>query len=132
MQLKEITYSEEVLNLYKKAGWIAYTKDPETLKKGFDSSSLILGAYVDHQLAGLIRVVGDEHTVILIQDLLVDSDYQRQGIGNCLIKEVLSRYDHVRQIQLCTDNTPETKAFYETLHLVTFEQMGCTGYIRIK
>ena len=33
MQLKEITYSEEVLNLYKKAGWIAYTKDPETLKK---------------------------------------------------------------------------------------------------
>ena len=56
-------------------------------------------------------IVGDKHTVILIQNLHVDSKYQRQSIGTCLMEEVLSRYDHARQIQLCSDNVTASNLF---------------------
>lgn len=34
------------------------------------------------------------------------------GIGTALIKAALQRYKDVRQIELATDNRPETVAFY--------------------
>ena len=129
MELKEIQYRDEVVSLYTSVGWHAYTSDLKRLEKGFESSLLKIGAFDNDQLIGLIRVVGDGQTVILIQDVLVHPDYQRQGIGSSLIKEVLQRYDHVRQIQLLTDRTPKTQAFYEALGFVELNEFACSGYL---
>ncbi len=79
---------------------------------------------------GLIRVVGDGHTVILIQDILVCPQYQRQGIGTKLIQAVLKKYAHMRQIQLATDNTEKTKAFYCRAGLAAFSEIGCCGFMK--
>lgn len=49
------------------------------------NSFLAIGAYDHSQLVGLIRVVGDGLTFIYVQDLLVNSAYQRRGIGTKLI-----------------------------------------------
>lgn len=105
----------EILRLYESVGWTAYTDDREALQKGFENSMLTLTAYEDGRLLGLIRVVGDGHTVVLIQDILVFPEYQRRGIGSALLQAVLDRYSHVRQIQLLTDNTEKTVAFYKSM-----------------
>ena len=122
---------EEILRLYSAVGWSAYTNDPAALRKGFEKSLLVLAAYEDDELAGIIRVVGDGATIVFVQDILVFPEYQRKGIGKALLKEVLARYSHVRQIELTTDSTPKTIAFYESIGFRKMEEMGCVGFMRV-
>lgn len=132
MIIKEYNnYSEEeILGLYTDAGWIAYTQAPETLRKGYENSLLILAAYEGEDLLGIIRAVGDGETVVFIQDILVYKRYQRQGIGTALLKAVLDRYSNVRQIELVTDNTEKTIAFYRSVGLRPLQEFGCCGFMR--
>ena len=51
--------AEDVLRLYASVGWTAYTDDPAALERGFRHSLLVLAAWEDGELAGLIRAVGD-------------------------------------------------------------------------
>ncbi len=132
MDIREyIAYDDkEVLPLYKGVGWDAYTDHPGVLKKGFESSLLCLAAYEGDRLIGLLRIVGDGQTIVLIQDILVYPEYQHQGVGTLLMKAALERFDHVRQVQLITDTTPKTMAFYESLGFKDLESLGCRGYMR--
>ncbi|MCR4671111.1 MAG: GNAT family N-acetyltransferase [Saccharofermentans sp.] len=120
----------EILDLYSDAGWIAYTRDPDSLRRGYENSLLILAAYEGDELMGLIRVVGDGATVILVQDILVYKRYQRQGVGTALLKEILERFGDVRQIELVTDDTEKTKAFYRSVGFMSLQESGCMGFVK--
>lgn len=132
MEIREYTSynEEEIVGLYSDAGWIAYTKDTESLKKGFENSLLILGAYDGDDLMGIVRVVGDGHTIVFVQDILVYNRYRRQGVGTALLKAVLERYRDVRQIELVTDDTDKTKAFYGSVGFRPLADIGCCGFMR--
>lgn len=121
---------DEILGLYTDAGWIAYITDPDALRKGYENSLLVLAAYEGDELQGIIRVVGDGHTIVFVQDILVYKKYQRLGIGTKLLKEVLERYSNVRQIELVTDNTEKTVAFYKSVGFRPLTEFGCCGFMR--
>lgn len=133
MEIREYhLYKEsEILNLYASVGWTAYTNDPEALRNGFAHSLLTLAAYEGDTLLGLIRVVGDGFTVALIQDILVHPAHQRRGIGSRLMQAVLQRFSHVRQIELTTDNTPKTMAFYKSQGFLELSELGCRGFMKV-
>ena len=132
MEIREYTEyrEEEILRLYSAVGWTAYTDNPGALEQGFRHSLLVLAAYEGDELIGLIRAVGDGATIVFIQDLLVDPAYQRQGIATALVRAVLVRYPEVRQVELVTDNTPKTIAFYKSLGFTEFSEIGCCGFMR--
>lgn len=132
MNIREYTQYDagEILPLYESVGWTAYTAQPEVLRRGFAHSLLTLAAYEDGKLLGIIRTVGDGHTVVFIQDILVFPAHQRKGVGTALIQEVLRRFQHVRQIELATDHTPETIAFYRALGFRELSEIGCCGFMR--
>lgn len=132
MEIRAYTaYNEaEILPLYAQVGWTAYTQDPSALEQGFRHSLLVLAAYEQDALLGLIRVVGDGASVVLVQDLLVYPDRQRQGVGTALLKAVLERFSAVRQIQLVTDDTPKTIAFYRSLGFSDLASLGCRGFMK--
>ena len=132
MEIKEYKeYQEdEIQTLYAAVGWTAYTEDLPALKRGFQNSLLVLAAYEDGELIGLIRAVGDGATVVFVQDLLVAPQKQRQGVGTALLKAVLYRYSNVRQLLLTTDNTPKTIAFYKSLGFSDLSTLGCCGFMR--
>lgn len=132
MEIKEYKQfnEDEILRLYSEVGWIAYTQDKNSLKEGYANSLLILAAYEDNELQGIIRAVGDGHTIVFIQDILVFPDRQRQGIGTKLLQAVLDRFPNVRQIELATDNTPKTIAFYKSMGFREFSEIGCCGFMR--
>jgi len=44
-------------------------------------------------------------------------------------RTALERYADVRQIQLVTDNTPKTVAFYQSLGFVELGKLGCCGFM---
>ncbi len=132
MEIKEYKeYQEdEIQTLYAAVGWTAYTEDLPALERGFQNSLLVLAAYEDGELIGLIRAVGDGATVVFVQDLLVAPQKQRQGVGTALLKAVLDRYSNVRQLLLTTDNTPKTIAFYKSLGFSDLSTLGCCGFMR--
>lgn len=122
---------DEIVNLYKKVGWINYLKLEDKLKDAFNNSLLTLCAYEDDKIVGLIRVVGDGVSIIFIQDLLVDPLYQGKKIGSSLVKMVLDKYKDVYQIELLTDDTKNNKEFYEKLGFKEVKSNGCIAYVRI-
>jgi len=134
MKIKEYTEfkKDEIWQLYTQVGWTVYTENMTALERGYKNSLLVLAAYENEELLGIVRVVGDGATIILVQDILVYPQKQRQGIGTSLLKAVLERYADVRQIQLVTDNTPKTVAFYQSLGFVELEKLGCCGFMRAR
>ena len=106
---------EALLELYASVGWTAYTREPETLERAFTGATYVVGAWEDETLVGVCRVLSDDASILYVQDILVDPDHQRRGIGRALLERVLDRYSHCRQKVLMTDDRPEQKAFYEAL-----------------
>lgn len=132
MEIKEYrSYKEaEIRRLYTEVGWTAYTENMSVLEQGYKNFLLVLAAYENDELFGIIRVVGDGFTFIFVQDILVFPREQRNGVGTALMKAVLDRYPDVRQIELATDNTSKTVAFYKSLGFTEFSEMGCCGFMR--
>ena len=66
-----IPTEEDIITLYNDANWTAYTNDKQTLMNALKNSLCLITAWNNNQLVGLIRVVGDNYTIIYIQDILV-------------------------------------------------------------
>ena len=121
---------EEILNLYKAVGWSNYFNKPQMLENAYKHSLYVVGAYVEDQLVGIVRVVGDGASIIYIQDIVVLPDHQRQGIGRGLFEKVVEKYSEVYQKVLITDNTEKTKAFYEELGFSAIETMDGKCFVQ--
>ena len=80
MKIKEYTEfkKDEIWQLYTQVGWTAYTENMTALERGYKNSLLVLAAYENEELLGIVRVVGDGATIILVQDILVYPQKQRQ------------------------------------------------------
>ena len=57
-------------------------------------------------------------------------EYQRQGIGSALLKAIVDCYPNVRQIQLTTDCTEKTIAFYKSAGFIELSEIECCGFIK--
>lgn len=134
MEVKEYSlyHRDEILDLYESVGWTNYTARPEMLKGAYENSLLTLAAYEDKALVGIVRVVGDGASIVFIQDLLVRPEFQRKGIGTALMKAVLERYPAVYQMELMTDDTEKTVAFYQSMGFQRAESLGCRAFLRMQ
>ena len=132
MTIQPYLYYEEsqILPLYEAVGWRNYYTRPEMLRKDYENSLCTLAAYEVDRLVGIIRCVGDGYSVVLIQDILVLPECQRRGIGTALMQSVLKQYGQVYQIQLTTDNTEKTKAFYRAQGFRPLDELGCCGFMK--
>lgn len=122
---------EEITNLYQSVGWTNYLERIGILEDAYANSLCVLGAYDSDQLVGIIRAVGDGQTIVFVQDIIVLPEYQRKGIGTKLLKAVMDKYSDVYQMELLTDNTEKTKAFYRSVGFSASDDMGCVAFIRM-
>ncbi|GFZ33261.1 hypothetical protein CSC2_37870 [Clostridium zeae] len=130
---KEIDSSmiESIKDIYKKESWNAYLKDDEKLIRAFDNSLYILGAFDECKLIGFIRCVGDGEHILIVQDLIVEPEYQKNGIGTYLFKTIMEKYSKVRMFMVVTDieDIVDNK-FYQSFKLKKLADMNMVGYIR--
>lgn len=111
----DIPEPAELVNLYRSAGWTAYTDDPAKLVDAVNGSHTVLVARTDSgELIGLARTISDGHTIAYLQDILVTPEHHRRGVGGALLDEVLARTEHIRQLVLLTDTETAQRAFYES------------------
>lgn len=126
----ELLYNEQdILELYTSNKWTNYTNNQESLFEGIKNSLYVYGAYLNDSLIGLIRVVGDNHTIIYVQDILVKPEYQNQLIGSTLLTHIIQKYTHVRQIVLMTDHSTKQMSFYEKNGFVKMNDIHICGYV---
>ena len=126
---QEIVKLEDVLHLYQAVGWTNYTHQPQMLEQALSHSLVIYVALDGDAVVGLIRLVGDGFSSVFVQDLIVLPTYQRQGIGSTLMNQALSDYKDIYQIQLATDESEKTLAFYRSLGFETLSTYDCIGMI---
>lgn len=105
---QEIVKLEDVLHLYQAVGWTNYTHQTEMLEQALSHSLVIYLALDGDAVVGLIRLVGDGFSSVFVQDLIVLSSYQRQGIGSSLMKQALGNFKEAYQVQLATEQTEKT------------------------
>lgn len=107
---------DQVINIYEKNGWIAYLNDLEKLKRAYENSMYVFGAFDDDSLVGFVRCVGDGEHIVFIQDLIVDPDYHRQGIGKKLYSLASNHFKDVRTFLLITDaDDTRSNSFYQAM-----------------
>ena len=121
---------EDVRGLYNDAGWSVYTRDITKLMDGIKGSLYVVTAWDRKRLVGLIRVVGDGATILYIQDLIVLNSYKRQGIGRNLVHRVREKYSSVWLTVLLTDDTVETRGFYESLGFKSCDRGELVSFVK--
>ncbi len=91
----------------------------------------ILGAFEENKLPGFIRCVGDGEHIVYVQDLIVDVEYKRRGIGRELMNKVMNKFVNVRMFTLITDSADEiSNSFYNAIGLKKYDDNGLSGYFR--
>ncbi|MCO6507535.1 MAG: GNAT family N-acetyltransferase [Snodgrassella sp.] len=75
-----------------------------------DNANLLITAWHDNKLIGMARCLTDFVYITYLADLAVDEDYQRQGIGKQLIKEVKNNTDKACSITLLA--APQAVDYY--------------------
>ena len=121
---------EDILYLYNDVGWSSYTKDRDYLIKSIKNSLKVISVWDKGLLVGLIRVVGDGHSIIYIQDILILQKYQNRGIGKRLIEIILDKYKNVMQKVLLTDKEEKNILFYKKVGFSMAEEFGCVSFVK--
>lgn len=125
------TYLNQMKRLYEEAGWLSYLKNDAKLRRAFDNSLYILGAFDNQVLVGFIRCVGDGEHIVLVQDLIVRPDYQKRGIGTKLFQSVWDKYADVRMFHVVTDiEDIVDNHFYQSFHMKKLEDGHMVSYFR--
>lgn len=133
-QEKEFT-DKELKRLYDSVGWSAYTKDMESLRRAIQGSTWVYTCRTESRLIALVRVISDDATIMYLQDVLVDPEFHRKGIGRRLVNACLQRFHHVRQKVLLTDDAPEQHRFYQAVGFSNTRDLTkrpLNAYIRIE
>jgi ribosomal protein S18 acetylase RimI-like enzyme len=79
--------TDEYLTLRKSVGWPLFSR--EVVTRALSNS--LFGVCVRHadRVIGMGRVIGDGSIYFHIQDVVVDVDHQRSGVGKILMEELM-------------------------------------------
>ena len=104
-----ITYSktrdiplDDLLRLYSAVEWSSASK-PNELRNALTNSHALLTAWDGARLVGLGNAISDGHLVVYYPHLLVDPEYQGNGIGSELMRRLKAIYDGFHQHVLIAD-----------------------------
>lgn len=122
------SFSNQIHALYLDAGWTTYTDKLENLMAGIENSLDVITCWDGDRLVGLIRSIGDNNTILYIQDIIVLKEFKRKSIGRTLVTKLLNLHPVERQIVLMTENNLEMIQFYESLGFQQFETDGGVGF----
>ena len=120
---------EDIVRLLKMTYW-ADKRTVEQIDKSTHNSSCY-GVYIEaeRKLVGFARVISDYATTYYLCDVIIDNDYQHNGLGTALISyiEQLPQYEGLRGILITRDAHALYKRFgYEVLNdRVMVKSLNC-------
>lgn len=120
--IKNTAVSPDDYNELREKSGIGNRKSKENAEIAIENSLFITSIYDGDKLIAMARVVGDGAISLVVTDVMVDSNYQKNGLGRVLMNEVSKyldeNYDEDSYIILLA-NTPYD-AFYEKFNFKEF------------
>ncbi|QQC94776.1 GNAT family N-acetyltransferase [Mammaliicoccus sciuri] len=129
--IKRIPSNEDLQKIYLSVGWDVYVKNNDDMTVLLKNTCYFVTVWDNDQLVGLTRVISDDHSIAYVQDILIDPDYQGNGMGSNLLNMIKERFNHVRQVVLMTDTSEKTINFYEKNELLSLDKYDCTAFMKI-
>ena len=111
---KKALPTEQLYRLFLQAGWVKPSTQDMTahFNAPFINSTLVVSAWEDSRLVGAVRVLSDGIIRSVIYDLVVDPDFQGQGIGAELLKRCMAVYPNSEWL---VQTTADVSGYYEKL-----------------
>ena len=103
--------AEQLESLFLSVDWES-GKFPERLKKALDNCGAVFSAWDGEKLVGLANGIDDGEMTAYVHYLLVDPDYQGQGIATRLLELMRKRYRGYHHFFLVAEHK-ELVGFYE-------------------
>jgi len=106
---------EQLYHLFLSAGWSSENIPDDWLKKfniPFINSTIVISAWENERLVGVVRVLSDKFIRSIIYDLVVDPEYQSKGIGTELVKRCIAYYPNSEWLVGCLK---DRASFYEKI-----------------
>lgn len=130
-EFKFSDYKDAIKDIYKSESWNTYLTNDDKLERAFNNSLLTVGAFKEGKMLGFVRCVGDGEHIVLVQDLIVERSFQKQGIGTRLFKLVWEKYIDVRMFQVVTDIEDKVdNHFYQSFGMKKLEEGNMVSYFR--
>lgn len=111
---EELNFTESQLEkLFLSVGWES-GKYPKRLKKALDNCATVFTAWSDNELVGLANAIDDGELTAYVHYLLVNPEFQGQGIGTALVELMKEKYKNYLHFFLLAEHK-ELIGYYERL-----------------
>jgi len=107
--------SNELHKLFIAVGWSDGTESTEMINNyniPFINSTLVISAWHNNRLVGVVRVLSDKMFRSIIYDLIVDPEFQNNGIGSELIKLCIEQFPNSEWL---VETKQNIAGFYENI-----------------
>ena len=118
---------KDLINLYSKSNIEDYNK----LMDAFKSSQIIITAWKENELVGILRAITDYNFILYVQDIIVLPEYQCLGIGTNLLNIIKEKYSNINQLILIADNDKFLEKFYIKNNLLNLNNYSINSYGKI-
>jgi ribosomal protein S18 acetylase RimI-like enzyme len=108
--------AEELAAVFENSGIRRPTDDLVRLQRMIDHANLTVTAWDEDKLVGVARALTDFVWCCYVSDLAVDKNYQHQGIGRELIRQVQSQMES-KEVTLLLLSAPEAMEYYPKIGL---------------
>ena len=95
----------QLQELFKSVGWLS-ANYPERLFKAMNNCETVFTAWDNDKLAGLVNAIDDGELTAYVHYLLVNPEYQGQGIATELLNMVKEKYKDYLYVILIAENKP--------------------------
>lgn len=93
---------EELFGLLQQTSW-ANDRSPLDIQRMLDRSQITLGVWDEDKLIAFARVITDDSYRALIDDVVVESAYRKQGVASHMLEKIFKRTEHIELVMLDCD-----------------------------
>ena len=107
--------AEEYMNLRKMVGWVQFPLEEAQIC--IDNAYMVLCVRDDDKAIGVVRLLWDGGYIAFLSDVIVDPEYQGQGIGRKLVESCIERLKKDMKpgykVKLTLNSAKGKEPFYE-------------------